>query len=591
MSEELFDEVRRGRLSPDEVKAILVAVARRHAEKLEVTAVVERSFSEAGAMSGRRADQINGAIYRLLAEQGRDASLADDGDLLRACGLDPDEAFQVRTTLEFYRASKLVPPNPVKLLRLIREHAPEVEPGAMALAQAEHAFYRGMAAALLHSGARWGATTDDDIALAFGSDQLASEGPASASVAAQASEASSVAAKASPLREQAPANPDQAGILDLAEKLCATKIQLGEWTVKTARQMRQTAALLRKVVRHDDLTRLRQADMARYVDVLLALPKNYGKSSRDAERPLDQILKAAKGLPDTEKGLEGPTLNRHLTHLGNLVDYAAGRGVRPAESLDLTALRARKKTRDRDDRAPFTAGDLEAVFGLPIWRGCRSEADRLTEGTVIIQDGLYWAPLIATYSLMRREEVCGLMIDDVVLDAPIPYFDVRQNKYRRLKNAQSKRKLPIHPELMRLGLRHYIEAVRGLGYDLLFPDLLPASGNALLGDQLHDKWAPALARAVPTASSEGKTFHSIRHFGNDSLIDAKVMLEWRQDIMGHGGSGETDERYRDETRLKRKLAALRKLPNVAASVPTAPVVLRRMVVDKVGRRPRVRTSQ
>jgi hypothetical protein len=69
------------------------------------------------------------------------------------------------------------------------------------------------------------------------------------------------------------------------------------------------------------------------------------------------------------------------------------------------------------------------------------------------------------------------------------------------------------------------------------------------------------------------------------------MLEWRQDIMGHGGSGETDERYRDETRLKRKLAALRKLPNVAASVPTAPVVLRRMVVDKVGRRPRVRTSQ
>jgi hypothetical protein len=54
MSEELFDEMRRSRLSPDEVKAILVAVARRHSEKLEFAATVDRSLSRTEPMSGQR---------------------------------------------------------------------------------------------------------------------------------------------------------------------------------------------------------------------------------------------------------------------------------------------------------------------------------------------------------------------------------------------------------------------------------------------------------------------------------------------------------------------------------------------------------
>jgi len=131
---------------------------------------------------------------------------------------------------------------------------------------------------------------------------------------------------------------------------------------------------------------------------------------------------------------------------------------------------------------------------------------------------------------MRREEVCGLMIADVVLDADVPHFDLRQNKYRALKNSQSKRRVPVHPELLRLGLADYIRAVGALGYDLLFPDLLPATeGTALLGDQLHDDWSKVLKAAISDAGSTNKTFHSFRHSGNDALADAEVMLEWRQD--------------------------------------------------------------
>jgi integrase len=586
ISEVVFEELRRGRLTQDEAKAIFIAVARRHAAKLELVATLDRTLEAAEPMSGERADRISGAVYRLLAERGRAAAVPVHADWLRSCGLDPSESDQVRFILEFYRQKGLVPPKPGRLQSLIAEHAPDVDRTAVALAQAENAFYRGMAAALFYSAARWGAGFSEDIATAFAANDPAAPAPFPAVVSTDASPSPAGAFASRVESEQKVAA--QASIVDLAEKMCATKLQLREWTEKTCRQMRQTAGLLVKVVRHDDLARLKQADIAAYVDTLLALPKSYGKSSRDASRSLKELLAAAMKLPEAQRGLEGPTINRHLTHLGNLIDFAAGRGIRPSEALSLTLLRARKKGRDRDDRAAFTAADLMTVFDLPVWRGCRGEGARLTPGEVVVHDGLYWAPLIAVYSLMRREEICGLMIADVHFEGAIPCFEVRPNKYRRLKNAQSKRKVPIHPELVRLGLRDYVEAVHRLGYDLLFPDLLPASGNAPLGDQLHDDWAPVLARALPAASGEGKTFHSIRHFGNDALIDAKVMLEWRQDIMGHGGFSETDERYRDETRLARKQSALSKLPIVTAGLQPAAIALRETVAKKTGRRPRRR---
>ncbi len=66
------------------------------------------------------------------------------------------------------------------------------------------------------------------------------------------------------------------------------------------------------------------------------------------------------------------------------------------------------------------------------------------------------------------------------------------------------------------------------------------------------------------------------------------MLEWRQDILGHGGASEAEERYRSDTRLPRKLEALQKLPVVTAELTNQPIRLQTMIATKRGRRPRLR---
>lgn len=98
-------------------------------------------------------------------------------------------------------------------------------------------------------------------------------------------------------------------------------------------------------------------------------------------------------------------------------------------------MRRRKTVRDRDQRLSFTPDQMRLLFESPVHTGSLSERDRLAPGPIVVHDALYWVPIIAAYTLMRREEICGLMVSDIKLDAPIPSFSLVFNKYRRLKNA------------------------------------------------------------------------------------------------------------------------------------------------------------
>ena len=93
MSETVVEEARRGRLTPGEAKAIMLAVALEQIETLKRVAIADRALSRPEPMSGARADRLLGA-YRLLAERGGGALLGEDEtEFLRSCGLPRSESF------------------------------------------------------------------------------------------------------------------------------------------------------------------------------------------------------------------------------------------------------------------------------------------------------------------------------------------------------------------------------------------------------------------------------------------------------------------------------------------------------------------
>src|SRR5260370_13235403 len=105
---------------------------------------------------------------------------------------------------------------------------------------------------------------------------------------------------------------------------------------------------------------------------------------------------------------------------------------------------------------------------------------------------------------------CGLMTSDVIEDnGPYQYLHISKNKFRRIKNGQSKRNIVIHPHLIRLGFLRYVALIRSLGYELVFPDLFSPTTKSLLGNRYYKLFKPVLITAGIT--EEGLGSHALRH--------------------------------------------------------------------------------
>lgn len=68
------------------------------------------------------------------------------------------------------------------------------------------------------------------------------------------------------------------------------------------------------------------------------------------------------------------------------------------------------------------------------------------------------------YSGMRIGELAGIYPENIHMDAQIPYFDLKHQSNRRLKNDESIRQIPIHPAALPYAERLYLSSdIKGPG--------------------------------------------------------------------------------------------------------------------------------
>jgi integrase len=159
----------------------------------------------------------------------------------------------------------------------------------------------------------------------------------------------------------------------------------------------------------------------------------------------------------------------------------------------------------------------------------------------------FWAPLIALFTGARANEIAQLRLVDLQeidgLHCIRIAHDPRGEQPTRTKNADSVRHLPTHPELLRRGFAEYIEDVRRIGGERLFPHLpLDSMGKRekYISRDFNEKHLPAVGVHRPRQ----KVFHSFRdtvettlhaHGANPVQID-----EW----VGHKAEGTGPNRYK-----------------------------------------------
>ena len=179
-------------------------------------------------------------------------------------------------------------------------------------------------------------------------------------------------------------------------------------------------------------------------------------------------------------------------------------------------LQMRDNRRASEERSTYAKEDIEKILKSisPFRTGKHPER--------------YWIPIIALYSGMRQSEIAQLYVDDVKQVDGIWCFDVNESSEdKSVKSKAGIRQVPIHPELIAIGLICYRESLIKRHAKRMWPELeCKRDGYG----QTFQRWYGRFNRESITDDTR-KCFHSFRHnfmdafkqeLANDAVIKALV---------------------------------------------------------------------
>lgn len=293
---------------------------------------------------------------------------------------------------------------------------------------------------------------------------------------------------------------------------------LENWGVRTAAQNEATFKQLLEVIGDLPIDSVTKSVVRDYKQTLLSYPANRYKGKRK-EKTLEQLL---------EEGFDSislETVRNIMGRVSSFFNWLVKQGYR--EDNPFSGVAPRRVHSARSERSPFTDDDLKLLFGTALYKD-----------KVYAHDWQYWLPLLGLYTGARLEELCQLKGQDFKVTDDCHYIDIHGegDAQNRVKTSSSVRKIPVHSELIKLGLLGMLEK---RPRECFLFDLTRINTN--LG-HMPSKWFGGYKASLGLPKGT-KVFHSFRHTLRDKLTLCGVPNEHIREILGHEQVGETFGRY------------------------------------------------
>lgn len=308
----------------------------------------------------------------------------------------------------------------------------------------------------------------------------------------------------------------------------------GNWNEKTKAENESIYKVIIDVLGDQDIAGINHQTMMQFRDKLSKLPANRDKIPRYKGKTIDQLL-----VMRNVDAMSKTTLNKYLVRASSLFKWAVKHGYIPtnvAEGLTLP-----KAKRADQEREAYSTEDIQRIFN-------HLEYDKAAPHR-------FWIPIIGMYQGMRLDEICQLYLSDIVIVDDVPCISVNSVANKKLKNTASERIIPIHPMLVRLGFRGYIDEVRSQNRERLWSKLTKKRDGY---SQDFGKWYQRFNRRYVTDNPK-RVFHSFRHSLADRLKQAGVQETLIAEILGHSIESVTMGRYGKRYQPKVLLEALMQL--------------------------------
>ena len=261
--------------------------------------------------------------------------------------------------------------------------------------------------------------------------------------------------------------------------------------------------------------------------------------------PIPQLVEWSQQHPERPR-ISAATVNKLLAAPQALATWAHDNGLIPDDVPWANPFSKMQLEQAHPEREPWDAGELQTLFASPIFTtNARPQGGR--------GEAAFWLPLLGLFTGARLGELAPLTVGDVVTDEAtgIAFIKIIEDEARgrRLKTVSSRRVVPVHKELAKIGFLKFVEQRRALAGDhsAFFP-LLTQGPKGGYGE-VWSKWFGRHIRAIGV-SDKASVFHSFRHGFKDALRAAGVSEDLNDALTGHSGGG-VGRRYGAKEMMRR----------------------------------------
>lgn len=254
---------------------------------------------------------------------------------------------------------------------------------------------------------------------------------------------------------------------------------------------------------------IRQMDIENYFDLLCKLPPRWFDEKRIRKATAIELAAMEWDKCISYKTFKDGYLAAFRPFLSASIRTFRDQGFPASLTVEGIKYTGDRKERDHAQR-PFKQSELQRLF-------CGVEYQQFAADPT--QHHCYWLPLIGLYTGARINEVCQLNPQcDIRQEHGIWVFDITEASEsdarvkKSVKNKPSRRLLPIHSQLIDLGLLAYVKSRKESGDKLLFPMWAPsASGRAAaLAERWFRKLLTDLGLRDETPKARLVGFHAFR---------------------------------------------------------------------------------
>jgi integrase len=182
--------------------------------------------------------------------------------------------------------------------------------------------------------------------------------------------------------------------------------------------------------------------------------------------------------------------------------------------------------KQRKQRVAFTVDDLARIFDSQVYK----ESEAMSGG---YREAGYWLPLLALFTGARVEELAQLLVKDVhFIEGLGHYLNISDEaEHSHLKNASSRRRIPVHQMLVACGFIDYVASVKPGKF--LFPQLKP-NPRGKMGGYFSNFFSGYLRKKVGITDTR-KVFHSFRHTFKEVCRTVGIEEDVHDALTGHTG--------------------------------------------------------